>query len=1119
MRNSLAKGLRNLLARVTLEAREAAEQAARSALEHLAVHEKDYRPHMSGEQRQLRNRLRERGRALGDTRDERTGRQDIRHLIEDVAYEHWHRLLFTRLLAENGLLHTDASHGNVPITLAECEELASELGARDGFELACWFASEILPAVFRLDDPVFKLTFAVNDQVELRKQLQSLPQEVFTADDALGWTYQFWQSKRKDEVNTSGRKIGADELPAVTQLFTEDYMVEFLLHNTLGAWWAGKLGPIAAATEAEARVKAALPAKDGLAVFWTYLRLVQDKQRAWRPAAGMFEEWPKTAKDITLLDPCMGSGHFLAFALPILARLRMENEKLTVKAALHAVVRDNLHGLELDTRCAQIGAFNVALTTWKLGGYQPLPRLQVACSGLAPQIGERHWLSLARSNEGLKQGMARLYRLFRDAPLLGSLINPRTIGGDLLEAEFSQLQPLLEKTLAQEAEDDIDRELAVTAQGLARAANILTRQFTLVATNVPYLGQKRQDDGLKAYCRRLHPDAKADLATCFVERSLEFCAPGCTTALVTPQNWMFLSGYKTLRTKLLLSTSWRVVARLGAQAFETIGGEVVNVSLLTLTRMASDGSNKLFGLDVSAQDSPTTKRTSLIDSVGQAVLQSTQLRTPDARITLQNVSELPLLDRAANSLIGIQTGDYPRFVLSFWELPRITREWEVYSRPGDNGLLRSNLIFWELGQGSLLELVQEKLGVGGEGAWLRGEPCWGRRGVAVQLMGNLCASLYEGQKFDQTIAVLLPQRQSDLTAIWMFCSSPEFSAEVRKIDKKLNLTNSTLAKVPFDLSRWQRLASEIYPNGLPNQVSRDPTQWLFKGHPSASDQTLHVAVARLVGYKWPRQTGSGFPECPAVGPDDLERLEDADGIMCLSAINREQPAVNRLRQCLTHISSSVDERSLIAATGSTKTTLADWLRDEFFEQHCDLFHQRPFIWHIWDRQKDGFHALVNYHRLDHSTLQKLTYSYLGDWIRHQEEEAKADKPGADARLGAARDLQAELAKILEGESPHDIFVRWKRLSNQAIGWHPDLNDGVRLNIRPFAQANVLRKRVKIRWDKDRGQEPHRDKEEYPWFWCEAEPDTDAAPGRQFIGHRWNNVHLTIDRKRRARGRK
>ena len=336
MPTSLSKDHRKLLEKATAAARVLAESACRAALENLAVHEKEYRAHMSVEQRLLRNRLRSRGRALGDRRDERSGIQDIRHLSELAAYEHWHRLLFTRFLTENHLLITDEANGSVPVTLEECEELAPELDARDGFDLACRFASLTLPGVFRRDDPVLDLPIALNDQVELRKLLATLPSECFLADDALGWTYQFWQAQRKDEVNKSGKKIGADELAPVTQLFTEDYMVEFLLHNTLGAWWAGKIGPIKAVTEEEARAHAALPARDGVpAISWTYLRFVQDETtKTWLPAAGTFDAWPKSASLIRLLDPCMGSGHFLVFALPLLVRLRMEEEKLSLKPQL-----------------------------------------------------------------------------------------------------------------------------------------------------------------------------------------------------------------------------------------------------------------------------------------------------------------------------------------------------------------------------------------------------------------------------------------------------------------------------------------------------------------------------------------------------------------------------------------------------------------------------------------------------------------------------------------------------------------------------------------------------------------------------------------------------------------
>jgi hypothetical protein len=188
---------RNRLQAITSDAREAATGICRTALENLAVHEGDYRPHMSMDQRLLRNRLRARGKALGDARDERSGRHELKRLAEEAAYEHWHRLLFTRFLAENHLLITDAANGSVPVTLEECEELASELGAKDGFELACRFSSTTLPGVFRTDDPILELAFPANDRKKLRDLLDSIPQDVFTASDSLGWTYQFWQTKRK----------------------------------------------------------------------------------------------------------------------------------------------------------------------------------------------------------------------------------------------------------------------------------------------------------------------------------------------------------------------------------------------------------------------------------------------------------------------------------------------------------------------------------------------------------------------------------------------------------------------------------------------------------------------------------------------------------------------------------------------------------------------------------------------------------------------------------------------------------------------------------------------------------------------------------------------------------
>jgi hypothetical protein len=191
------------------------------------------------------------------------------------------------------------------------------------------------------------------------------------------------------------------------------------------------------------------------------------------------------------------------------------------------------------------------------------------------------------------------------------------------------------------------------------------------------------------------------------------------------------------------------------------------------------------------------------------------------------------------------------------------------------------------------------------------------------------------------------------------------------------------------------------------------------------------------------------------------------------------------------------------------------------------------VLHIWDGRRDGFHALVNFHRLAEAggegrrTLERLIYSYLGDWLDRQRADQKAGIEGADGRLAAAEHLRAELTKILEGEPPYDIFVRWKPLHQQAIGWEPDINDGVRMNIRPFLTARpldargtnacVLRTTPKgLKWDKDRGKEPFREKADFPWFWTWDEATQDFVGSTDFDGNRWNDLHYSGAVKQAAR---
>lgn len=1024
----LAPELRRDLEKAVVTARGLAEAAARSTLARLGVAEAEAPAGLPPDLRGLRTALRERAKALGGG----VRAEGIPLLVEEIAYEQWHRMLFARFLAENDLLlHPEGA----PVSLADVRELAAEEGERDPWVLAARYAAAMLPGIFRADDPANRVALAPEDRSRLEAVLEGLPASLFTADDALGWVYQFWQSERKDEVNRRGDKIGGADLPAVTQLFTEHYMVRFLLENSLGAWWAGRHPDSPLLRE------------------WEYLRFRDDGT----PAAGTFEGWPARAAEVTVMDPCCGSGHFLVAAADMLRKMRSEEEKLPAAQAAVAVIRDNLFGLELDARCLQLAAFNLALDAWKAGGYQPLPVPNLACTGIAIKGQRADWHRLAGGDANMVEALDRLYDLFQDAPELGSLIDPRSAAGEGLWAvDVDDLLARLDQALQREAATDPAAAVfGAAAAGTAKAAQLLSRRYWLVATNPPYLVRGKQGDLLRAHCSNVYQVAASDLATVFVLRCLEMALVRGTTALLTPQNWLYLQSYAALRSFLLTESCLRTLATVGSGATSTASWEVTR-ALTVIDNSAPNPDARVSGVAVPAASEAERvsglKRAAVLESDVSGLMNN-----PDARFAFGTVSGSHLLRDFADSYQGIATADYPRFGRLFWEPATISMDgWAPQqSTVGETEMFggREHAILWEGGGGALRSYPQ---------AAIRGTQAIGRLGVAVTQTRNLAATVFSGTLFDNNTAAIIPRKESHLPAVWVFVTSPQFVEEVRRIDQKLFVTNATLAKVPFDLEHWSRVAAEQYPEGLPEPHSDDPTQWLFKGTIVGSEAPLQVAVARLLGYRWPDQE-----------PDALDEFADPDGLVPLVSVSGDRPAAERLRALLARAYGDVWSPALLgrllAEAGSPGATLETWLRDDFFAQHTKLFHNRPFIWHVWDGRKDGFSVLCHYHRLDRAKLEKLTYTLLGDWIERQ--RAAGDEPGAGARLVAAQKLQEQLARILEGEAPYDIYVRWKSLAEQPLGWEPDLDDGVRLNIRPFVTAGVLRAKVNVKWDKDRGKNP------------------------------------------------
>jgi len=1187
----------------------------------------------------------------------------------------------------------------------------------------------MLPQIFRQDSPVFQLHFAANHQLPLEKLLNDLPAEVFTASDSLGWVYQFWQAKKKDEVNASEVKIGARELPAVTQLFTESYMVSFLLDNSLGAWWVKqcsvgsdqlsvKARNLLKTAESEeelrqffsrpgipleylrfvrlpspagrgaggegnnsvGRKKTAIPddilknarelrkdqtdaeqllwgllrdrrfadkkfrrqhpvgryildfychelklaieldggqhneshsqqydeartrylKEQGIEVirFWNNEVLQQtdsvlealwnaltptplpEGEGLWQPAAGTFDGWPEQLADLKTLDPCCGSGHFLVAAFLTLVPMRMERDGLSAREAVDAVLRENIHGLELDQRCVELAAFALALTAWKYPdlpspsgrgaggegeakpiGYRVLPELNVACSGLSVSVAKEEWKQLGLGKKNLTIALDWMHDTFKDAPVLGSLLNPAKTDAAKL-VQWDDLSSALEQALKQEQSEE-QQEVAVVAQGLAKAATLLAGRYQWVITNVPYLARGKQNDRLRDFCKRHYSAAKNDLATVFLDRCLELTSLpspsgrgvggegkiGGTVSVVLPQNWLFLTSYKKFREKLLKNDTWHLIARLGPGAFETISGEVVKAILISLSRGNStkesgglfgdvnDG-NLIRGVDVSEPRTAAEKAAQLLTGEIKSVAQAKQLDNPDARVGFEEFQSLPLLAEIADYGKGSTTGDGPRFLMYYWEFPESEKThvyWLNSPNIGNPWTGRSQLCKVPLDD---IELKAQL------GCRLHGQNVFDRPGVVVNKMRRLEPFLYCGEAFDDNICPICPSTEKVIPAIWSYVESNNFHDNVRAVDQALKVTAATITKVPFDLEHWTQVAEDKYPNGLPKPYTDDPTQWIFHGHPCGSviwdeeqrwtvhgplrtdDSVLHIAVARLLGYRWPAELDTDMELADEQREwvkrcDALAGYADDDGIVCIPPVRGEAAASDRLLNLLAAAYNQLPSPSgrgaggegtwfndilaaLLKSADHAGKTLETWLREKFFTQHCKMFQHRPFIWHIWDGLRDGFAALVNYHKLDAKLLETLIYTYLGDWISRQKQDITGGVDGAQERLAAAEALKKKLELILEGEKPYDIFVRWKPLEKQPIGWDPNLNDGVRLNIRPFLTvpdvgkkgAGVLRDKPNIKWEKDRG----KDVESAPWY-------------HLFNGDRINDHHLSLAEKK------
>ena len=531
--------------------------------------------------------------------------------MEEVAYTWFNRFTALRFMEVSGYLPshvrvftneagefrpqilTEAIH--LDLQGADMERIYALKEANDEEALfryliivQCDALNEILPGMFqRLEDYTALLLpdnllreGSVIARLVTQGDADSIPEEDWRDQvQIIGWLYQYYNTEPKDKVFAALKKnikVAKEKIPAATQLFTPDWIVRYMVENSLGRLWLEG------------------HPSDTLQSAWTYyLPEAEQEETVRTQLAAMRKEYAnRRPEDIRCIDPCMGSGHILCYMFDVLVRI-YEDYGYTARDAAASIVQNNLYGLDIDERAAQLAYFAVMMKARQYDrrffsrGIQPNVMAIEESNGLTTWT-ETAGDSLAVGQLTFEDDFIRmvddLIETFQDAKEYGSLLTVQPERYDALVDFIENAKQEAGNLLFRAWVDEVDQRILP----LIRQATWLAAKYDIVVTNPPYMGSSNMSATLSAFVKKKYPDSKSDLFAAFIERCGDFARTDGYEALVTQHAWMFLSSYEKLRAKLLQKEIMSM-AHLGARAFEEIGGEVVQTTAFILTNQHIDG--------------------------------------------------------------------------------------------------------------------------------------------------------------------------------------------------------------------------------------------------------------------------------------------------------------------------------------------------------------------------------------------------------------------------------------------------------------------------------------------------------------------------------------------------
>ena len=518
------------------------------------------------------------------------------YVIEEVAYTWFNRLIAIRFMevndylpshirvlsSESGKLEPDLVttpfDAELPFTAeeeAQIFQLKQDNKLDEVFRILflkqCNALNEILPALFEKTKNYTELllSLSVIDQDGVVYHLiHDIPEDDFNIErggqvEIIGWLYQYYNTEPKAAAFAKNGKITKEEIPAVTQLFTPDWIVRYMVENCLGRLWV------------EGHPEC------GLKENWKYyLEEAQQEPEVQAKLAEIRKEYAAlNPEDIKLIDPCMGSGHILVYAFDVLMQI-YESAGYSQRDAAKSILENNIYGLDIDDRAYQLAYFAVMMKARQYN--RRILNGENSCHVYAIQesnsVNRAHLKYFGAGMDDIEKNAAKmqlegLLDTLTDAKEYGSILNVESYNWDLLRRFVAA-----EDTAGQISMDSVGVE--DTAEQLNRLIDIgetMARKYWVTCTNPPYAGTSNLSANVNNFVKKNYPDSKADLFAVFIERCRQMTVNNGFQAMITQHAWMFLSSFEKLREKMMLTETVNM-AHLGARAFEEIGGEVVQTT-------------------------------------------------------------------------------------------------------------------------------------------------------------------------------------------------------------------------------------------------------------------------------------------------------------------------------------------------------------------------------------------------------------------------------------------------------------------------------------------------------------------------------------------------------------